>query len=102
MASELLITLTRHEFRELISDVLDQKMGTHKSPDERDDPSRALYSRLEVAKLFGVSRTTIDKWRRSKILPPIIKIASRVYFQKDQILELLKKRQRQPELFTND
>lgn len=101
MKAELLVTLTRHEFRELISDVIDQKMSTYKSPDEGDDPSRSLYSRLEVAKLFGVSKTTIDKWRRRRILPPIIKIASRVYFQKDQILELLVKRQRQPELFTN-
>jgi predicted DNA-binding transcriptional regulator AlpA len=101
MKAELLVTLTRHEFRELISDVIHQKMSTYKSLDEGDDPSRSLISRLEVAKLFGVSKTTIDKWRRSKILPPIIKIASRVYFQKDQILELLVKRQRQPELFTN-
>ena len=102
MNKKLIISLTAEELKDLLLEAF-EGLYSRKNAKEANPKNEAnLYSRLEVAKLFGVSNTTIDKWRRSKILPPIIKIASRVYFQKDQILELLKKRQRQPELFTND
>lgn len=102
MKKKLIISLTAEEFKELLLEAF-RHQSTQKNANEASPKDVAnLYSRLEVAKLFGVSNTTIDKWRRRSILPPIIKIASRVYFQKDQILELLKKKQRQPELFTND
>ena len=97
----LLVTLTTSELRSLIADVLDEKFKPGMTQENaKADPS-ALYSRLEVAKRFGVTTTTIDKWRRFKILPPHVKIASRVYFYKDQIVELVKRRQRDPERFKN-
>lgn len=101
MSKELLVTLTTSDLRSLIADVLDEKL-TPVMPlaNVQTDPA-ALYSRLEVAKLFGVSTTTIDKWRRYRILPPHVKIASRVYFYKDQIVELVKRRQRDPQQFRN-
>ena len=101
MKNNLLVTLTTSELRSIIAELLDEKLPPVNQQSMLNNDCATLYSRLEVAKLFGVSKTTIDKWRRRRILPPIIKIASRVYFQKDQILELLVKRQRQPELFTN-
>ncbi len=97
----LLVTLTTSELRRLIADVLDEKLTpVMPQANVQTDPA-ALYSRLEVAKRFGVSTTTIDKWRRYHILPPHVKIASRVYFYKDQIVELVKRRQRNPERFKN-
>ena len=97
----LLVTLTTSELRSLIADVLDEKLKPVMAQENaKADPS-ALYSRLEVAELFGVTTTTIDKWRRFKILPPEVKIASRVYFYKDQILECIKRRQRNPQQFRN-
>jgi predicted DNA-binding transcriptional regulator AlpA len=95
----LLVTMTTSELRSLIAEVLDEKLQPQKEQDSKPNDSRPLYSRLEVAALFGVSRTTIDKWRRHRILPPALKIASRVYFYKDQIAEFLKRRERNPELF---
>jgi len=97
----LLVTLTTSDLRSLIADVLDEKLKPVMTQENsKADPS-ALYSRLEVADVFGVTTTTIDKWRRFKILPPEVKIASRVYFYKEQIVECIKRRQRNPQQFRN-
>ena len=101
MSKDLLVTLTTSDLRNLIADVIDEKLRPEKEQESKPIDSRPLYSRLEVASLFGVSRTTIDKWRRHRVLPPAIKIASRIYFYKDQIIELLKKRQRNPDSFNS-
>ena len=90
MKNDLLVTLTTTELRTLIGEVLDEKLkpvDTQKVNETKED---VLFSRLYVAKLFGVSVTTIDKWRNFNILPPSIKIASRVYFNKSKILAMLK------------
>ena len=89
-----MISLTVQEFRDLLLEALNV-INVHenfKKPEKISESN--VISRLEVAKLFGVSKTTIDKWRRSKILPPIVKIASRVYFRRDQIIDLLQRKQR--------
>ena len=100
MDEKLLITMNASDLRNLIEEVLEEKLRPVPSLPEVSNGT-PLISRIEVARLFGVSKTTIDKWRRHHVLPPIIKIASRVYFYKDQIQEYLKKRQRQPNLFIN-
>ena len=100
MKNVLLVTLTTTELRTLIGEVLDEKLKPVPSLPETSNGT-PLISRIEVARLFGVSKTTIDKWRRHHVLPPVIKISSRVYFDRDQIQEGLKKRQRQPNLFNN-
>jgi predicted DNA-binding transcriptional regulator AlpA len=101
MSNNLLVTLTTSDLRSLIAEVIDEKMRPQMEHVTKPDEPRPVYSRLEVAALFGVSRTTIDKWRRHRILPPSFKISSRVYFYKDQIKEFLKRRERNPELFNN-
>jgi predicted DNA-binding transcriptional regulator AlpA len=93
--------LTISDLRSLIADVLDEKLTPVMPQANVETDPAALYSRLEVAKRFGVSTTTIDKWRRFRILPPEVKIASRVYFYKEQIVECIKRRQRNPQQFRN-
>jgi predicted DNA-binding transcriptional regulator AlpA len=94
MKNKLMISLTAQEFRDLLLEAMNM-INVHESFKKPDNTSESnVISRLEVAKLFGVSKTTIDKWRRSKILPPIVKIASRVYFRRDQIIDLLQRKQR--------
>lgn len=97
----LLVTLTTSDLRKLIADVLDEKFKPVKEQEKVQIDPEALYSRIEVANLFGVSKTTIDKWRRHGILPPIVKFASRVYFYKVEIIEAIKRRHRNPERFLN-
>lgn len=100
MEKSLLVTLTTTELRSLIAEVVGDQLAqaVHTPTDSTESPT--LLSRLQVAALFGVSKTTIDKWRRFRILPPEVKIASRVYFYKEQIMELVKQRQRNPDLFS--
>ncbi len=101
MEKSLLVTLTTTELRNLIAEVVGDQLAqaVHTPTDSTESPT--LISRLQVAALFGVSKTTIDKWRRFRILPPEVKIASRVYFYKEQIMELVKQRQRNPDLFNS-
>jgi predicted DNA-binding transcriptional regulator AlpA len=99
MKQTLLVTLTTNDLRNLISEVLEEKLFRLSSESKETQKEVSLISRLDVAKHFGVSKTTIDKWRRCKILPPAIKISSRVFFNKDQILEFVKRRQKNPNDF---
>ena len=94
MEKILLVTLTTNDLRNIISDVIDEKLMRIASEAKEAKKEASLISRLEVAKLFSVSKTTIDKWRRYKILPPVIKVASRIYFKKDEILELFHSKQK--------
>ncbi len=81
MEKSLLVTLTTTELRSLIAEVVGDQLSqvVHTPTDSTESPT--LLSRLQVAALFGVSKTTIDKWRRFRILPPEVKIASRVFLQ---------------------
>ena len=97
--TQLIVTLNILELRSIIADVLDEKISriVTKTKERKEDLS--LISRLQVVKLFAVSKTTIDKWRRFKILPPDIKMSSRVFFDRNQIFEALKRKQKNPNDF---
>ena len=94
-----LISLTTNDLRNLIAEVLEEKLLKIASESKEAKKEASLISRLAVAKLFGVSKTTIDKLRRYKILPPSLKISSRVYFNKDEITHLYNRRQNNPTEF---
>jgi predicted DNA-binding transcriptional regulator AlpA len=94
MKNDLLVTLTTDDLRNIISEVLDEKLIQNQSQKEIPKNDTSLISRLEVSKLFGVSTTSIDKWRRYKILPPVIKIASRIYFDKQKVMDLIERKNR--------
>ena len=98
--NNLLVTMTTIDFQTLLERMLDRKLSFMHVEKEKQPRDVALISRLEVAKLFGVSKTTIDKWRRARILPPIIKMSSRIFFDRQQIMEVVKRRQRTPDEFS--
>jgi predicted DNA-binding transcriptional regulator AlpA len=92
-----LFIINTSELKRFIEEVLEEKLKQH-FPEKKETQSEvSLISRHEVAKLFKVSTTTIDKWRRYNILPPIVKMASRVYFKRHEIMQLMHSRQRQNE-----
>ena len=68
MKNNLLVTMTTIDFQSLLERMLDAKLSFMHVEKEKQPRDVALISRLEVAKLFGVSKTTIDKWRRARIL----------------------------------
>jgi predicted DNA-binding transcriptional regulator AlpA len=95
----LLFTLNIFEFRSIIADVFEEKFAklTKKTKEKKED--LVLISRIQTAKFFAVSKTTIDKWRRFKMLPPEIRMSSRVFFDKNQIVEALRRKQNNPSEF---
>jgi predicted DNA-binding transcriptional regulator AlpA len=95
----LIVTLTTSDLRNLISEVLEEKLFRLSSESKETQKDVSLISRLDVAKLFGVSKTTIDKWRRWKILPPSIKMSSRIFFNREQIIDVVKRQQKNPNDF---
>ena len=81
MDEKLLITMNASDLRNLIEEVLDEKLKPVPSLPEVSNGT-PLISRIEVARLFGVSKTTIDKWRRHHVLPPVIKISQMRYLKR--------------------
>lgn len=97
MLEKNLLNINTSELKRFITEVLEEKLK-QLLPEKKETQSEvSLISRHEVAKLFKVSTTTIDKWRRFNILPPIVKMASRVYFKRHEIMQLMHLRQRQCE-----
>jgi predicted DNA-binding transcriptional regulator AlpA len=76
--------LTVEEFRQLF--LLTRKV------DEKSKDEKKLIPRLDVARIFKVSLTTIDTWTKHSVLPVPIKMGSRVYYLKSAIEDLLTKK----------
>jgi predicted DNA-binding transcriptional regulator AlpA len=89
---DLLITMSKSELRQMIVDIIDDRLARTPAPSLSENSG--LISRLDVCNIFGVSKTTLDKWRRFGVLPKEVKIASRVYFKRDQIEELIRTQQK--------
>ncbi len=105
--NDLLVTLKVGDLKHLISEVVTNclKRITPVELEAREKPGEPvteLISRKKVAEMFGVSTTTIDKWRKFKFLPKAIKQCSRVYFLKSEIIELLKSKQQFIKTVTNN
>ena len=95
---DLLVTLKVGELKCLISEVVTNCLNSTPKKElevkgKIEESVPELVSRKKVAEMFDVSTTTIDKWRKFKLLPKGIKQCSRVYFLKSEIVELLKKKQ---------
>jgi len=92
--TRLLVTLTVEELKELINECLSSALGTSSVKTSNKTDNTELISRFDACRMFGVSRTIIDKWRKYKLLPREIKIASRVYFNKQELIEFINKERR--------
>lgn len=88
---KLIVTLNVSELKILISEVLSSKLLLMKEVGSALNKSKSpeLITRKEVAKLFGVSLVSIDKWRKNGILPKSIKQSGRTYFIKKDIVDFI-------------
>ncbi len=68
-----------------IREILPENLSLQKIPTDNNHP---FLNAKEVAKIFNVSRQTINDWRKSELLQSF-KIKSRRFFFKEQV-ELLK------------
>lgn len=93
MNKNFLVALEIDEFRKLVQEIIDESL-VKLLPKEKEevnlDSITDLIPRLDVAKLFGVSLVTLDKWKMKGLIPRPIKQCSRVFYFKDDILKLLK------------
>ncbi len=78
------------ELTELISEKLIDKIE-HYLKDINKSQNDLLLTRKEAAKYLRVSLTTIHHWIEYEILDPI-RIGNRVYFKKQDILDLFEER----------
>lgn len=88
---KLIVTLNVSELKNLISEVLSSKLHLIKEVGSSLNKSKTteLITRKEVAKIFGVSLVSVDKWRKHGILPKTIKQSGRTYFLRKEIDEFI-------------
>lgn len=93
-----IVTLTVNEMKQAVQTAvrkeLDKLATSAKSNTKEGESNPILLTRMEVADLFKISTVSLDKWKRAGILPKPIKMAGRVYYLKEEILQLIKKRQK--------
>lgn len=91
-----IVTLTVSELQNAILDSLRLELSKLVPPtkpvEEKED--EILLTRFEVAKIFKISTVSLDKWKKAKLLPEPVKIAGKVYYLKNEIVNLIKKHQR--------
>lgn len=92
-----IVTLKVHELQEAIQEAVRVEVRTQiklilEEAKREDKLTGKLIPRKEVAKLFNISLVSLDKWRRKGLLPKPVKQGSRVYYKKDEIMELINNR----------
>ncbi len=84
----LIIQLTKVELKEMIGLAIKEALSSY-SPYGQTTPSETYLTRAEVAKMFQVTLTAINKWSRQGKLNRHY-IGSRVYFLRSEIDALFK------------
>lgn len=90
-----IVTLTVQELQDSILASLReevQKLFNEQPSSSEDDIENVLLTRQQVAKMFSVSTVSLDKWKSAGLLPKHIKMAGRVYYMRQEILEMINKR----------
>lgn len=91
---DFIVTMTASDLTRLIESSVYRAIEKFKENLTNNQPEDLpeLIPRKEVAKLFNISLVSLDKWRRKGLLPKPVKQGSRVYYKKDEILELIENR----------
>jgi excisionase family DNA binding protein len=79
---------TIEEIRKELSEL--NKYLRQKSKASNTSPLPELLTIQEISDYFNVSLPTVQKWKKAGVLPKPIKMASRVYFSRSEVLEKLK------------
>jgi len=90
-----IVTLTVQQLKDaILTSVKEeiQKLLIQSTKDSEDNLDDLLLTRHQVAKMFGISTVSLDKWKSAGLLPKHIKMAGRVYYMRQEILEMINKR----------
>lgn len=85
------VTLTINQLELIITRAIQKAFEDYTQELKKDESDNELIPRTKVAEMFQVSLVTLDKWRRQGVLPKPIKMKSRVYYRKDEIIETMKR-----------
>ena len=88
MKSEVLITLSISEFKDIITQGVTEVLGSHKEA-EKPVSDLELLSIKQVCELLKISKVTLHKWKRQGKIP-FHRLAGKVYFKKSEVLNHLK------------
>lgn len=80
----IIYTIPLNEFTDIIKKCIREEMSAS-LPTNREDE---LIKATDAAKILGVSKLTLFKWRKAGIIP-YHRIASRIYFKKRELIEAL-------------
>jgi predicted DNA-binding transcriptional regulator AlpA len=71
--------------KESVSETIKEELSTLFAQTGRDN-SQELLSRKQVAKMYNVSFVTLRDWEKNNIIPKPIRMGSRVYWRKADII----------------
>ncbi len=81
--NDLIVSLKVKDLNEIIENLLKDK--------KKSMESNVLIPLKQCCKIFNVSLTTIHKWKRLGILPKVVKIGGRCYFDQLELREVIEK-----------
>lgn len=84
---KVIYTLPLTEFTDLIKKCVREELNTSTVKSETND--QELLKISDVVKMFRVSKVTIHQWRKKGLLP-YHRIASRIYFKRDELVSAMK------------
>lgn len=90
MREEYLLTISRDELKILIRDAILENKELFRFTEIKNEKTERFFSIFDLCKLLGVTRPTIDDWRKSGKLK-FRRLGGRVYFLESEVLEALQK-----------
>ncbi len=83
----IITSMDEEDLKTIIRDVITEIQVQNTKP-EQDNNSLGLYKRVEVLDIFGISAPTLRAWVSNGQIPSPIRKGRRVYFRKDDILQV--------------
>lgn len=87
-SSLILTSVPLNELTDIIRDCVRSEVDK-KPPALTEDNPNELLTIKEAAKLLKKSKTTLNKWKKNGTIPSH-RLASRVYFKKQELIEAMK------------
>jgi len=74
-------------------DISKSTSGEHQQTLQHDPNPHRLYRPGRLAELFGVDRTTIWRWSRSGVIPPLVRVGGISGLTERQLQQVLSERE---------
>jgi len=85
--SNMLVQLTSEDLKQLIADTIEEKFKQSDTFPIVDNFKKLAYSVKELAEILGISRPTIDNWKKSGL--KCCNVGGRVFFLEEHVKEFL-------------